>query len=44
VGGDAGRIVATPSLILEQMKLRTLLEADYFLFGLYERQTDEVSS
>jgi len=44
VGGEAGRIVATPSLILEQMKLRTLLEADDFLFGLYERQTHEVAS
>ncbi len=44
VGGEAGRIVATPSLILEHMKLRALLEADDFLFGLYERRRDEVAA
>ncbi|HVQ19347.1 MAG TPA: dihydrofolate reductase family protein, partial [Actinomycetes bacterium] len=37
-GGEAGRIVASSALILEQMRLRTLLSADDFLFALYERK------
>ncbi|HVQ87521.1 MAG TPA: pyrimidine reductase family protein [Actinomycetes bacterium] len=39
-GGNAGRIVHASTVILERMRLRTLLEADQFLFCLYERNND----
>lgn len=40
-GGEAGRIVSAKALILQYMNLRTLLEADDFLFALYERRRSE---
>ena len=43
-GGSAGRIVATSSLLLEHMTLRSLLEADDFLFALYSRREPEQAS
>lgn len=36
-GGHAGRILTTPSTLLQPMRPRTLMEQDGFLFGLYER-------
>lgn len=39
-GGDAGRIVQTDAVLLQQMSLKGLLEDSGFLFALYQGATD----
>jgi len=42
-GGTVGRIMHSADVVLQQMRLRVLLEESNFLFGLYAASTDQES-